>query len=102
MFCEIADYPLPEDLEVRGFVGLRDPLVKLNFAAGLENGIPDDVQHSCRSYRCFYVYVLLFYLLIFPFYVAMYFCTILNRIVCCIGVFTATFYNTIPTCCLEI
>ena len=61
MFFEIADYPLPEDLEVRGFVGLRDPLVKLNFTAGLENGIPDDLQHSCRSYRYFYVYMSLMF-----------------------------------------
>nr|CAB3266396.1 protein SMG7 [Phallusia mammillata] len=45
--------PLPEDLELRGFVGLKQPLSKLDFAAGTESSIPDDSEHSCRCYRLY-------------------------------------------------
>jgi len=46
-----TDKPLPEDLEVRGFVGLKQSLSRLDFSSGMEKPIPDGSEHGCRSYR---------------------------------------------------
>ena len=47
----LSDLHLPEDLEVRGFVGLKTALSKLDFMSGIGSGVPDNMEHSCRCYR---------------------------------------------------
>ena len=46
-----SDLHLPEDLEVRGFVGLKTALSKLDFLSGIGSGVPANMEHSCRCYR---------------------------------------------------
>nr|XP_018668909.1 protein SMG7 [Ciona intestinalis] len=45
--------PLPEDYEVRGFIGLKQALNKLDFQAGLDSNMNEDMQHPCRCYRLY-------------------------------------------------
>ncbi|XP_039269297.2 uncharacterized protein LOC120344245 [Styela clava] len=45
--------PLPEDLEVRGFVGLRQSLSKLDFIGGYESVVAEEIQHPCRCFRLY-------------------------------------------------
>ncbi|XP_076822374.1 uncharacterized protein LOC143468832 [Clavelina lepadiformis] len=44
---------LPEDLDVRGFIGLKVALSKLDFITEAESGIPADMKHACRCYRLY-------------------------------------------------
>lgn len=50
-YSKITGHPLPEDLEVRGFVGLRQSLLKLDFVGGYASVVAEKMQHPCRCYR---------------------------------------------------